>query len=123
MVSSLMSAWPWAGSFVEMLRTEVRQARITNSSSLRRRTENHIRDALYYACNSIELERAAENAAEMCVQFADHISQSGLFYSSDAPANRQARELALIAIDQFESALRDAKPSIEAQMLGGSSIR
>jgi hypothetical protein len=92
---------------------------MTNWRSLAKNSNEYIDGALYYVRRSPEIDQASKKPRQMCSQFANHIAECGLRYSPDNPVGKQARELALIAVDELQEVLKDAKPSDEAASLGG----
>jgi hypothetical protein len=104
---------PWAVS-LDILKTKIRGAGITSWRSLKYTTNECIDAARYYVRTTREIDQALDRARQMCEQFANEIAERGPFYSQNDRATKQARELALLAVDALETELKDARPSDEA---------
>ena len=100
------------------LRTDVRGVEMTNWRLLEKTTSACIDNALYYVRATPEIDETSEHARRMCKQLANEIAERGLLYAPNHPPTKQARELALLAIDELEKQLEDSRPSDEAVCLG-----
>jgi hypothetical protein len=108
---------PWADCLA-MLRSEVRSAALTNWQLLQSNAFAHLENARSYVRSTPEIDEAFDMTRQRCEKFAKEIAARGVLYSPSDPASRQARELALFAVDELEQRLRDAKPSEQAIHLG-----
>jgi hypothetical protein len=109
------AAWTeWTGA----LRSEVERAGLANWQSLHKNAESFIGNARYYVRTTPEIDRAFDDARDRCREFAEEISDRGLLYKQTDPASKQAREMALRAIDDLEKRLEDARPSDSAINMG-----
>jgi hypothetical protein len=96
------------------LRTDVRGVGMTNWRLLEKTTGGCIDNALYYVRATPEIDEASEHVRQMCKQLANEIAERGVLYAQNHAPTKQARELALLAVDELENLLQDAKPSDEA---------
>jgi hypothetical protein len=101
-----------------MLRTEVQSAGLANWKTLYLNADSLIETARSYVQPTTLIDAAFESARRRCKEFAEEIDERGLCYSQSDPASRHTRELALIAIDELEKRLQDARPSDKAIYLG-----
>jgi hypothetical protein len=103
------TGWP---EHISMLRTTVRAFDRTKSrQGFWREAQNMLGSARQFVEPTRQLDAAFDMVARKC---ADMVS---------APADNQIKEGTLVAIDELERCLNDAKPSGEAKALGlgGSS--
>lgn len=107
---------PWV-FYIHTLRSDVQRAGRTNWQQLQNNTANYLKSVRYYVRTTTEIDRAINFAKQQCDAFVQDVGDGGLLYSQDNPASRQAQELALLAIDDLEQQLQDAKPSDEAVSL------
>lgn len=101
-----------------MLRTEVQSAGLANWKTLYLNADSLIETARSYVQPTTLIDAAFENARHQCKEFAEEIDRRGLLYSQSDSASRQIRELALIALNELEERLQDARPSDKAINLG-----
>jgi len=103
---------------IKELRSKVDKAGLSNWGSLQRNVPSLIGNARSYVRTTSEMNEAFDNAQRRCEEFAEEIAIRGVHYSPNDSASKQARELALLAIDELEEQLEDARPSDEAVGLG-----
>jgi hypothetical protein len=104
-------------NFTQMLRTEVERADMTSWRSLLKNSVAHVENMRAYLKLTPLIDEACSTAVVRCQEYAKAIGDRGILYSPKEPATEQARQLALISIDELEDRLKDAKPSDHANML------
>ena len=105
--------------FVEMLRTQVNGANVTNWQLLEAKAEGFIEMIRRYVRQPApDIERALGHAFVMTKQLAQEIGNAGLLAAKGNTSIENARSLALNAIDDLSSRLELARPSDEAGALG-----
>lgn len=108
---------PWSEP-LNMLRTEIRSAGITNWRSLPNNITTCVDIAYSYVRANPEIEDTCKRARQRCTEFVSDIADRGISYSPEEPASKKARELALLALDELEELLQTARPSELATSLG-----
>jgi hypothetical protein len=107
----------WADC-TRMLRTEVEKAGLENWKTLHHNADSLIETARSYVRTTPLIDAAFESALRQCKEFAGEINRGGLLTLKETRQVAQTRELALIAIDELEERLQDARPSDKAIYLG-----
>src|SRR5436309_15998616 len=103
--------------FVQLLRSDVQRAGAINWRTLCRNAQSHVASILELAEWTPEIGEACENAVARCCDYAGEIEDRGLLFSPEDAASKQARKLALMAIDELAARLDGARPSQRAPIL------
>lgn len=94
----------------QLLREDVERAGLTSWRILLANTVAHVQNLRGMVEPTERIDEAFLQVVTRCMDYAQEIAGQGLLFSPDHKASRQARQLALLAIDELELRLRDARP-------------
>lgn len=104
-------------TMVSMLRSSIMNARIDASRTLEGNVSFCISNIRDWTNRTPEIDAACFRAETACVNFAGYVVKRGLLYSASETEAQRLRDWAIHAIDELESALRNARASEEASIL------
>jgi hypothetical protein len=104
--------------FLDPFKHVVASANIIDGAILKANASAYVEDALAMIVPTPDIEQAAQQAVLRATVFADKLASVASALPSGNAAKEEARQAALLAIDELRTKIMGAKPSFRATALG-----